>query len=418
LRYVGYGLLGAIVVAWAWRAIHDTTSYDTGAAWIAGDVAWRTGHPEMLGFWTGLPSLAGAMALVSRVVSIKAAGELVTALNLVLFGGAAWLVLQRLRPRLTPRWWWIAAFGLVTFIPLISTVWWKQFNLISLVLAAAGFELLRRGRSRSAAAAIGISVAIKPMVILLPFMMLARRRTRAAGVLALVWIVALNLAAQALMAARAGQLGPLDPLSALHNLLNKTHPNQFLCHPLNFSPGSLLCRAVGGFQYWTLQRVIVWCALLLLAAWVFTSLRGRSLLSWDAFAFICSLSAMTSPFEWTHYQVMLAPLFLVLVFRFSREGAGLGPWLGLAVALVLTTLIWQPYGTLYGTLHQLFTGHHQDYSSLSSAPQVTFQEGLAGFAQYILVLTGALWYSGRQSFGRGIAAGSPAPSVAMGSGPD
>jgi hypothetical protein len=220
------------------------------------------------------------------------------------------------------------------------------------------------------------------------------------------------------MAARAGQLGPLDPLSAFRNLLNKTHPNQFLCHPLNFSPGSLLCRAVGGFQYWTLQRVMVWCLLLLLSAWVFSSLRGRSILSWDAFAFTCALSAMTSPFEWTHYQVMLAPLFVVLVFGFSREGAGLGPWLGLAVALVLTTLIWQPYGTLYGTLHQLFTGHHQDYSSLSSAPQVTFQEGLAEFAQYILVVTGALWYSARQSFGRGIAAASRAASVAIGSGPD
>lgn len=419
LAYVGYGLLGAIVVAWAWRAIHDSGSYDTGTAWIAGEVAWRTGHPEALAFWTGLPSLAGAMALVSRVMGVKAAGEVVTAINVVLFAGAAFVVLQRLRPPLAPLWWWIVAFGIVTFIPLISTVWWKQFNLISLVLAAAGFELLRRGRSNSAAAAIGISIAIKPVVILLPFVMLARRHTRRAGGLALAWVVALNFAAQGLMAARAGHLGPLDPLSGARNLVNKTQPpNIFMCHPLNFSPGSLLCRAVAGFHYWTLQRVVAWCVLLVLSAWVFSALRGCSVLSWDAFAFICALSAMTGPIEWPHYQVMLAPLFLVLVFRFSREGAGFGSWLGLGVALVLTTLIWQPYGTLYGTLQQLLTGHHQDYSSLSSAPQVTFQEGLAEFAQYILILAGALWYSGRQSFGRGIAERSRGAAVATGSGPN
>ena len=56
---------------------------------------------------------------------------------------------------------------------------------------------------------------------------------------------------------------------------------------------SLLCRAVGGFQFWTLQRIAVWCLLLLLGVWVISALRGRSILSWDAFAFVCALSAMS-----------------------------------------------------------------------------------------------------------------------------
>lgn len=349
-----------------------------------------------------MPFLAGVVALVSRVLSIHATAYAVTGINLLLFGGAAWLVLRALRPVLSPVWWWIAAFATVSFVPLMSTVWWKQFNLIALVLAAAGFELARRRRAGWAGAAIGLSIALKPMVILLPFVMLARRDTRRTGVLALVWVIALNLSAQALMAARAGQLGPLDPLSGLRNFLHKTRPNLFLCHPVNFSPGSLLCRAVGGFPFWTLQRIAVWLLLLLLGLWVISALRGRSLLSWDAFAFVCALSAMTTPIEWTHYQVMLAPLFLVLLLRFTREGASVGAWAGLLAAFVLASLMWQPYGTLYGSIRQLLTGHHQDYFAFSGAPEVRLQEGVAQFAQYILLVTGALWYSGRLAGAAGL----------------
>lgn len=395
LTYAGYGALALIVAAWAWRAFHDPSAYDTGAAWIAGEFAWKTGHPEALQFWTGLPSLAGAMALVSRVLSIKTTGQAMTVLNLVVAVGAGAYVLHRIRSSLSGVWWWIAAFGLVSFGPLMSTVWWKQFNLISLVLAAAGFELVRHRRNGWGGWTIGLSIAIKPMVILLPFVMLARRETRRAGAVALVWLFALNMAAQALMAARAGQIGPLDPLSGVRNLLNKTKPNKFLCHPLNFSPGSLLCRSVAGFQFWTLQRIAVWCLLLLLGAWVISALRGHSILGWEAFAFICALSAMTSPWEWNHYQLLLVPLFLLLLVRFVRDGAGVGSWLGLAVAFVLASLIWEPYGTLVGTVRQALTGRHQNYNVLLQTPGVTFQEGIAEFAQYVLIISGALWFSGR-----------------------
>jgi glycosyl transferase family 87 len=395
LAYVGYAAMAAIVAAWAYRAFHDPISYDTGAAWIAGSVAWHTGHPETLQFWTGMPFLAGAMALVSRILSTRATGYVVSAINVILFGGAALLLLRALRPLLSSAWWWITSFALVSFVPLMSTVWWKQFNLIALVVAAAGFELARRRRARLAGAAIGLSIAIKPMVILLPFVMLARRDTRRPGILAIAWVIVLNMAAQLLMAVRAGQLGPLDPLSGLRNLVNKSQPNLALCHPVDFSPGSLLCRAIGGAQYWTVQRISVLLFVLLLGLWVISALRGRSLLSWDVFAFVCALSAMTSPFEWTHYQLMLAPLFVLLLMRFVREGAGPGAWLGLVGALLLASLIWQPYGTLYGTIRQLLTGHRQDYHAFSGAPEVALQEGLAQFAQYILIITGALWYARR-----------------------
>src|SRR5207248_10096368 len=164
-----------------------------------------------------------------------------------------------------------------------------------------------------------------------------------------------------------------------------------------FSPGSLLCRSIGvGLSYWTLQRIAVWCGLLLLGAWVVRSLRGRSILSWESFAFTCALSAMASPIEWSHYQVMLAPLFLLLLLRFVREGASFGEWAGLALAFVLASLIWEPYGTLAGTIQRITGGARETYYVLSGAPGLTFQEGVSQFRQYILVVGGALGYMSRR----------------------
>jgi hypothetical protein len=303
-----------------------------------------------------------------------------------------------MRPLMSPVSWWIAAFGLASFVPLMSTVWWKQFNVIALVLGLLGFELLRRQRPHGAAAAIGVSIAFKPMVILLPFVLLVRRGTRRAGAEALAWVVGISVAAQVFIATRAHDVvSRLNPLSSLQNFLHKTSPpNIYLCHPVNFSPGSLLCRAVGGAHYWTLQRIIVWCALLLLGAWVVRALRGRSILSWETFAFSCALSAMLSPIEWTHYQVMLAPLFLLLLFRFAREGASFGEWAALALAFLLASLIWEPYGTLAGTIQRITGGARESYNALGVAPELTFQEGISQFAQYILIVTGTVWYASRR----------------------
>jgi hypothetical protein len=264
---------------------------------------------------------------------------------------------------------------------------------IALVLALAGFELLRRRRPQSGAAAIGLSVAVKPLAILLPLVMLARRDTRRAGALALAWIVGLNVAAQALMAARANDLATLDPLIGVRNFLDKTKPGgahfYFLCAPVNFSPESLLCHVVG-VQHWTLQRIVVLCFVFLLGAWVVDALRGRAAVSWEVFAFTCPLSVMLGPLAWSHYQVMLAPLFFLLFFQFAREGASVGAWAGLMVALVLASLIWQPYGSIIGAIRSV-TG------AAETRHEPAFLEGLAQFAQYVLVITGVLWYVGRRT---------------------
>jgi hypothetical protein len=130
----------------------------------------------------------------------------------------------------------------------MSSVWWKQFNIVVLALALGGFELLRGGRTHRGAALIGLSIAIKPLVILLPFVLLVRRQTRRAGELVLGWAVALNIAVQALIALRAHDPGVISPCSALHNFVVKAKPENI------------------------------------------------------------PLSVMLSPLAWSHYQIVLAPL--------------------------------------------------------------------------------------------------------------
>lgn len=392
LVLVGMLCLSAIIIWWTWRALHDPRALDTGLAWDAGRLAWASGHPEHLSAWNGMTFLAAVMALLSRAVSRHHAADLVTILNLATAVGLSAVVLAALRRRLAAGWWWVAAFALVSFGPLMSTVWWKQFNLFALGLAVAGFELARRGRRGTAALAIALSVSIKPLVFLLPLLMLARRDTRRVGVTAILWIVVLDVASQGFLALRAGNLATLDPTIGPRSLIHKTSAagNPFLCTGVNFSPTSLLCRLNGGFAHWTLQRVLALMLVALLAAWVAQSLRGRSALSWDLFAFICPFSVMLSALSWPHYQIMLAPLFLLVFVRLTEDGSP-GEWLGLVIAFVMASLIWAPFGNIVDGLRNL----------PENLKTTNFLQVYAQFAQYVLILTGALWYARhRHAFGR------------------
>jgi hypothetical protein len=398
LPVIGYAGLAALVALWTWRALHDPYPWDTGLAYKAGQVAWATGHPEHVVSWISTPFLGAVMAVLSRFLSVRAVADLVTVCSAVMWVGASVVVLRRARGQLSPVWWWISAFALMSFAPMVSSVGFKQFNVIVLVLAAAGFELVRRGRTSWGAAAIGLSVSIKPMVLLLPFVMLVRRGTRRAGALAVAWVVGLNVAAQAFMAERAHDLGTIDPLIAVRNFIDKTKPNFFSCLPSDFAPVALVCRLSSGgpLHHSTLQRVAATAAVLLICLWVADALRGRSAKSWEVFAFVCPLSVMFSSVEWTHYQIMLAPLFALLLFRFVREGASIGEWAGLVIALVLASLIFAPYhGSPYGSIFAAIKGV---VGTAGPPREPTLVEGVAQFAQYVLILTGVVWYFRRRPF--------------------
>jgi hypothetical protein len=382
---VGYVALAALVLFWTWRALHDASVYDFGLAYQGGQSAATTGHPEHLATWTGTPLLAAVMAMVSRLVSSGTGGHLLTLVNVVLVVGTAAVVLQRLRGTLSPAWWWITAAALLSFGPIMSSVWQKQLNIIALVLALGGFELMRRRRSHAGAALIGLSVAFKPLAILLPFVLLARRETRRAGAWAVVYLVVVSIVAQALLAAHAGSASAFNPLLELQSFMDKSKLGTgWACWVENFAPGSLLCRVAGSYDP-TFQRVVVLAGVALLGAWVVGSLRGRRALSWEVFAFTCAISPMVSPIDWSHYQLMLAPLFVLLVVRFSREGTEAGEWAGLGVAFVLASLMWRPYDTPIDLSRLGLPSTWTSFGILVA--------DVAQFAQYVLILTGALWYA-------------------------
>jgi hypothetical protein len=383
----GYILVVAIVGLWTWRALHDHDPYDTGLAWQAGRLGWATGHPEHLGTWNGAPLLAAAMAILSRLWSAEHTADIVTIVSLGLTIAAVVMTMGRLRDAMRPLLWWVATLGLVSYVPLMSSVWWKQFNVIALTLAAAGFALARQNRSAAGGLALGLSLSIKPMAFMVPLVMLLRRETRRAGLIAISWVIGLNVLAQALFAQRAHNLATLNPTIGLSNLLHKTTAagNVFLCASVNFSPTATFCRLNGGFAHWTLQRVCVTGLILLFGLFAVAALRGRSARSWEVFAFACPFSIMLSALSWAHYQVMLAPLFLLLFYRFTTEGARLGEWVGLIAAFTLASLMWMPYGTLWSELG--------GSSSTSGDGATTFIEQYSALAQYIVVITGIVWYA-------------------------
>jgi hypothetical protein len=71
-----------------------------------------------------------------------------------------------------------------------------------------------------------------------------------------------------------------------------------------------------------------------------------------------------------------------------------GAWLGLAAAFVLASLMWLPYGTLPGALGGLVSPH------VRTLGQTLHEEdsiaAVAQLAQYVLVITGLLWYRGHR----------------------
>ena len=314
-----------VVALWAWRAFSDSRTYDFGLAYFAGGIAWNTGHPEGWISWTGTPTLAAAMAATSRIWDATTASRLLTGLNVALIVVTIAIVVRRLRNVLSPLWLWVVALGLASFGPVLSTVWWKQFNIIVLVLAVAGFAALRRDRVHLSGGLIGLSLAIKPLAILLPFVLLARRSTRSAGVWAGVYAIGLSLGCQGLLALHAHSVGAFDPISSVDNLADKSKPRFGLsCSSANFSPQALLCRTFGS-NHWNLFQLVAWAAIAILAVWVVRTLSGYGTASWESFAFSCAFSIMASPINLVALRRYVGPVVRLVgcPIHHGQDGGGL-----------------------------------------------------------------------------------------------
>lgn len=57
---------------------------------------------------------------------------------------------------------------------------------------------------------------------------------------------------------------------------------------------------------------------------------------------------MLGPIEWASYQLLFAPLMLLLAYQFWAERAPTRMWVYLAAAFVMTEMVWDPFESLAG----------------------------------------------------------------------
>jgi hypothetical protein len=96
---------------------------------------------------------------------------------------------------------------------------------------------------------------------------------------------------------------------------------------------------------------------------------------WELFTGAGLLSPMLGPIGWAVYQVLLAPLMLLLAYQFSANRAPLFLWLNLGVVFLLTMLVWDPLESLART----------------PVPVLVVSYTLGQFAQYYLLLLWVQW---------------------------
>jgi hypothetical protein len=345
---------------------------DFGVAYRNGIEAWATGRPLRLELWTGTPFLALVMASITRVAPEFVAARVYMAVDL-----SVWLLLMakvwfRLHGNVPARFWWLTLAACAVFAPAISTIFWLQFNLVVFALGLGGFVLIAR-HDRAAGLLIGMSLALKPVLILLPLALLLRRRSRVAGAWAIATSAVLNVFGLVFLAWRAGDWRVLNPFAYLEGFLSNGRASITACVVENYSPIALLCRL--GVPPSTAVSVLVAVAVAVAGWLLIRNLPETAEGEWEVFAAACFLSTLVGPIAWNHYGLLTGPLFLLVAYQFWREGAPRSLWVGLGIAFLLTELVWDPLSSIAG----------------ASVPLLRFLYTAGQFGQYFLLLVWIRW---------------------------
>ena len=347
---------------------------DFGLAYQGGVEAWTSGHPQRLLTWTATPFFALVMGLTSRAASLEVSARIFMAVDLIAWAALLSVVWTRLTDRVPTVWWWATLAAAAVFAPAVSTIFWLQPNLIVFALALGGFVLVGR-HNRSAGWLIGLSISLKPIVVLLPLALLLRRQTRAAGAWSIATAALLSLVGLGFLAWRADDAAVFNPFDYFAGFLSKGRGPIAACVPENYSPVALLCRL--GLAPSTGITLAVGMALLVMGWLLLRNLPLTGAAPWQVFAASSLLSGMLGPIDWASYGILMAPLFLVLAYEFWREKAPPPLWIGLGLAFLLAELVWDPL------------------ESLAQAPValVVISYSAGQFSQYVLLL---LWIRWRQ----------------------
>ena len=353
-------------------AVFAHNPMDFELAYRAGQQAWTSGHPERIATWSGTPFYAMVMAAISRAWPLDVAATGMLIVNLLARGGVLLGVWNRLHRRVPPTWWWGTLIAAGILAPGIATVFWMQPNVILLALALAGVALIGR-HDRSAGLLMGLTLAIKPVLLLLPLALLLRRQTRRAALWSIALAALLSAIGLAFLAWRAGDVSVGSPFVYAGRFLTVVGRPGSVCVIENYSPTALLCRF--GVPSSTALTILINVAVLGIGWLIVHQLRHEQHVRWEMFAAASLLSPMVGPIGWAVYQVLLAPLMLLLAYQFWVERAPLFLWINLAFVFVLTMIIWDPL------------------ESLANVPVILLivSYTVGQFAQYFLILLWIQW---------------------------
>jgi hypothetical protein len=363
---------------------------DFGSAYHAGAVAWSTGNPEVVSTsWLGTPFYGLVMAVVSQAASFEVATPVMSLVNLLVWGALLVSVWSRLYGRVSSRWWWGTLVAAAVFAPAVTSIFWMQINLVIFALTLRGVALLGR-RDRTAGALIGLALAVKPIFVLLPLVLLLRRDLRRAGAWSIGMAALLTAIGLGFLAWRAGDISVANPITYLGKFATQSRGPANACVIENYSPLALLCRL--GVPDSTVLTVVIAVAVLGVGWLLIRQLRGGYEAKWGLFAAASLLSPMLGPIGWAIYQLLLAPSMLLLAYQFRAGRAAVFLWVNLGFVFFLTILIWDPL------------------ESYARAPVsvLVVSYTLGQFAQYFLILLWIQWMRMR--------AANPTRAVAPGRG--
>lgn len=360
------GLIPAVVAT----QIHYTADFRL--AYRGGEVAWATGRPMDLDTWMGMPFYGLVMALVSRTGPEFVTGRIFLALNLSLWIVMLAMVWPRLRPHVPAGWWWATLAAAALFAPALSTIFWLQINLVVFALALAGMALIGR-HDRWAGVLIGLSLAIKPLVLLLPLALLLQRRTRAAAAWALVSATSSTVAAFVFFAWRAHDAAAMNPFTYLDGFVAKSRVDTAACIVENFSPVAQLCRL--GLPPSSAETALLGLLTITVGWLMVRDLPDAPQTIWLLFAAACFLSILIGPIDWAHYGLLMGPLLLWLAYELWHLRAPLWAWLALIAAFAVAEFVWDPVSSQLG----------------ASVPLERFFYAVAQFSQWALLACWIGW---------------------------
>lgn len=343
---------------------------DFGLAYQGGQEAWSSGHPQRVLTWTATPFFALVMAAITRAAPLEVATPVILAVNLAVWGGLLVSVWNRLLGQVPSALWWGTLVAAAVCAPAITTIFWMQPNLILLALALGGVALADR-RARTAGLLIGLTLALKPIAVLLPFALLVRQESRRAALWAIGVAAVLSAIGLGFLAWRGGDLSIANPIAYVAEFGTKGTGPIVACVVQNYSPMALLCRL--GVHSSTALTLGVAAVVLVLGWLAVQRLRGVPNARWDLVAVAFALSPMLGPIGWAMYQLLLAPLMLLLAYQFWAERAPTFLWLNLGLVCLMTMLVWDPLESLAQTPVMVLV--------------VSYTIGQ--FAQYFLIL---LWF--------------------------